>query len=90
MASNTENDDVTASSPSNTEEATDYLSMTGVNPNPMVLLIQFEKIDGEPLSKSLLTPRHLGMFCMQYAGEHPYGLEFRINVRCAQLFQKEF
>ena len=39
MASNIESGDVTSSSPSNTKEATDYLSMTGINSNPMVLLI---------------------------------------------------
>ena len=45
-------------------------------PNPLVLLIQFEKIDGEPLPESLLTPRHISMFCVQYSEEYPYNLEF--------------
>ena len=39
MASNQENSDVVTGSPSNTEETTDFLSMSGINPNPMVLLI---------------------------------------------------
>lgn len=76
MASNHENSDAVTGSPSNTEDAMDYLSMTGINPNPMVLLIHFEKINGEPLPESLLTPRHISTFCVQHSGERPYNLEF--------------
>ena len=64
MALNQERGDMITHSPSNSnDEVTDYLSMSGINPNPMVLLICIEKIDGEPLTESLLTPRHINTFC---------------------------
>ena len=77
MASNQVINEVAESSPEESNEGTtEYNSVAGVNPNPLVLLIRLEKIDGEPLPESLLTPRHLNMFCLQYAGERPSNLEF--------------
>ena len=77
MASNQVIEEVVESNPpESNEENTEYNSVAGINPNPLVLLICLEKIDGEPLLESLLTPRHLNMFCLQYAGERPFNLEF--------------
>ena len=77
MASNQVIEEVVESNPpESNEENTEYNSVAGINPNPLVLLIHLEKIDGEPLPESLLTPRHLNMFCLQYAGERPFNLEF--------------
>lgn len=89
MASNNENSDIVTGSPSNVEDATDYQSMSGMNPNPMVLLLCFEKFNGEPLPESLLTPRHISTFCIQHSGERPFNLEFLNSYEVCVTFSEE-
>ena len=51
-------------------EETDYNSVSDVPISMIKVLMRIEKVNGDPLPESLMDPRQLNVFCVQYVGNN--------------------
>ena len=57
------------------QDEMEYNSVSDAPISTIKVLMRIEKVNGDPLSESLMDPQHLNIFCVQYVGEQPYHVE---------------
>ena len=50
------------------QEETDYNSVSDVSISTVKVLMRIEEVNGDPLPESLMNPKQLNVFCVQYVG----------------------